>query len=148
MATANISEAVQKVDQIQQQINAKCTSTKEMMQKSKQSQRAAMRQLRVLAQDITEMVTEVLDVNDAKKILYELLQDMGWEEGQTIQQNMTMSFFDQSMMDQNQTMGGASAIQNNSMRSSAASDQDKLLRNDFLTEMGVGAADTMTSEEK
>lgn len=58
-----------------------------------------MRQLRVLAQDITEMVTEVLDVNDAKKILYELLQDMGWEEGQTIQQNMTMSFFDQSMMD-------------------------------------------------
>ena len=45
-------------------------------------------------------------------------------------------------------MGGASVIQNNSMRSSAASDQDKLLRNDFLSEMGVAAADTMTTEEK
>ena len=44
-----------------------------------------MRQLRVLAQDITEMVMEKLDVNDAKRILYELLQDFGWEEGQAIQ---------------------------------------------------------------
>ena len=40
-----------------------------------------MRQLRVLSQDIVEMVTEMLDVNDAKKILYELLQELGWEEG-------------------------------------------------------------------
>ena len=40
-----------------------------------------MRQLRVLSQDIVEMVTELLDINDAKKILYELLQEMGWEEG-------------------------------------------------------------------
>ena len=32
-----------------------------------------MRQLRNLAQDIIEMVSEKLDVSDAKKILYELL---------------------------------------------------------------------------
>ena len=44
-----------------------------------------MRQLRVLSQDIVEMVTEILDINDAKKILYELLQELGWEEGQSIQ---------------------------------------------------------------
>ena len=42
------------------------------------------------------MVTELLDINDAKKILYELLQELGWEEGQTIHQNQTMdmSLFD------------------------------------------------------
>lgn len=38
-----------------------------------------MRQLRNLAQDIIEMISEKLDVSDAKKILYELLQDLGWE---------------------------------------------------------------------
>ena len=32
-----------------------------------------MRQLRNLAQDIIEVVSEKLDVGDAKKILYELL---------------------------------------------------------------------------
>jgi len=40
------------------------------------------------------MAAEKLEVNDAKKILYELLQDLGWEEGQFIAQDMTMSLFD------------------------------------------------------
>lgn len=55
-----------------------------------------MRQLRVLSQDIIEMVTEVIDTNDAKKILHELLLELGWEEGQQIHQDMTMdmSYFD------------------------------------------------------
>ena len=43
-----------------------------------------MRQLRLLVQDITEILTSKLDVNDAKKILYELLTDLGWEEGQAM----------------------------------------------------------------
>ena len=43
-----------------------------------------MRQVRLLGQDIIEMVTDMLDINDSKKILYELLQDLGWEEGQSI----------------------------------------------------------------
>jgi len=30
------------------------------------------------------MVMEKLDLNDAKRILFELLQDLGWEEGQQI----------------------------------------------------------------
>ena len=43
-----------------------------------------MRQVRLLGQDLIEMVTDMLDINDSKKILYELLQDLGWEEGQSI----------------------------------------------------------------
>ena len=43
-----------------------------------------MRQVRLLGQDIIEMVTDMLDINDSKKMLYELLQDLGWEEGQSI----------------------------------------------------------------
>ena len=43
-----------------------------------------MRQVRLLGQDVIEMVTDMLDINDSKKILYELLQDLGWEEGQSI----------------------------------------------------------------
>ena len=69
------------VDSLKERLVAKCDNTKEMMQKSSQSSRAQIRQLRLLAQDITEMVTEMLNVNDAKKILFELLQDLGWEEG-------------------------------------------------------------------
>ena len=99
--SANVAECVQMVESLKQAIVLKCDNTKEMMQKSKSSQRSNVRQVRMLAQDITEMVTEMIDVNDAKRILYELLQDLGWEEGQTIQQNMTMSFFDQSVIDQN-----------------------------------------------
>lgn len=55
-----------------------------------------MRQLRLLVQDVTEIMSSKLDVNDAKKIMYELLTDLGWEEGQTMQQDMTMSLFDQT----------------------------------------------------
>ena len=69
------------VDSLKERLVAKCDNTKEMMQKSSQSSRAQIRQLRLLAQDITEIVTEMLNVNDAKKILFELLQDLGWEEG-------------------------------------------------------------------
>ena len=74
------------VDALKEAIAMKCDNTKQLMQKSRaSSQRSNMRQLRVLSQDIVEMVTEMLDVNDAKKILYELLQELGWEEGQSIQ---------------------------------------------------------------
>lgn len=74
------------VDALKEAITMKCDNTKQLMQKSRaSSQRSNMRQLRVLSQDIVEMVTEMLDVNDAKKILYELLQELGWEEGQSIQ---------------------------------------------------------------
>ena len=61
------------VDSLKTAITMKCENTKELMQKSQQSKRALSRQLRLMAQDITEMVTEMLDVEDAKKILFELL---------------------------------------------------------------------------
>ena len=62
------------VESLKDAISQKCDSSKELMQKSKSaSKRSTMRQLRVLAQDIVEMVTEMLDINDSKKILYELL---------------------------------------------------------------------------
>ena len=121
------------VDALKQAISLKCDNTKEMMSKSTASNRASMRQLRVLAQDITEMVMEKLDVNDAKRILYELLQDFGWEEGQAIQQNMTMSLFDQSMIDQTMVAGSLPP----SMGKTQSSHSDNLLKNDFLAEMGV-----------
>ena len=78
-------QCVQIVDALKQAISLKCDNTKEMMTKSKASSKSSMRQLRVLAQDITEMVMEKLDLNDAKRILFELLQDLGWEEGQQIE---------------------------------------------------------------
>ena len=59
------------------------------------------------------MCTEVLNVNDAKKILYELLQELGWEEGdQTFQQsNMTMtmqmSMANATMIDSSQNPAAA-----------------------------------------
>ena len=81
------------VESLKQAIVMKCDNMKDLMQKSRSSKRANVRQLRVLAQDITEMVTEMLDVNDAKKILHELLIDLGWEEGETFSQNMTTTFF-------------------------------------------------------
>lgn len=85
------------VEDLKRAISQKCDSSKELIQKSRAtSQRSNMRQLRVLSQDIIEMVTEVLDINDAKKILYELLQELGWEEGQSIHMNQTM---DMSMLD-------------------------------------------------
>ncbi len=83
--TEDQSQCAKIVDTLKEAISLKCDNTKEMMSRSKASNRASMRQLRVLAQDITEMVMEKLDVNDAKRILYELLQDFGWEEGQAIQ---------------------------------------------------------------
>ncbi len=83
--TEDQSQCAKIVDALKEAISLKCDNTKEMMSRSKASNRASMRQLRVLAQDITEMVMEKLDVNDAKRILYELLQDFGWEEGQAIQ---------------------------------------------------------------
>ena len=88
-----------------------------------------MRQLRNLAQDIIEMVSEKLDVSDAKKILYELLQDLGWEEGDTFAQSaMNQSIFssvpgsygglDNTML----SSGGASAMSMaNAMRQTGAS---------------------------
>ena len=89
---ADGTQVIQMVDNLKTAIGMKCDNTKELMQKSKQSKRALTRQLRLMAQDITEMVTEMLDVEDAKKILYELLQELGWEEGQSIMQmNMSMS---------------------------------------------------------
>ena len=88
-----------------------------------------MRQLRNLAQDIIEMVSEKLDVSDAKKILYELLQELGWEEGDTFRDTtMNQSMFsavpgnfgglDNTML----SSGGASAMaMANSMRTTGAS---------------------------
>ena len=98
---AQVSEVqtiINMVDGLKTKVVLKCENAKELMMKSRSSKRANMRQVRLLAQDITEMVTEMLDVNDAKKILFELLQDLGWEEGDAVQQDMTMSFFDQSQI--------------------------------------------------
>ena len=72
--TQDVQECVQMVESLKEAINQKCDSSKELMMKSRaSSKRSNMRQLRVLSQDIVEMVTELLDINDAKKILYELL---------------------------------------------------------------------------
>ena len=69
----NAEHIAEVVDGLKASISLKCDNMKELMTKSKSTERSNMRQFRNLAQDIIEMVSEKLDVNDAKKILYELL---------------------------------------------------------------------------
>ena len=70
---SNTQNIIEVVDSLKDSISLKCDNMKELMGKSKSTERSNMRQLRNLAQDIIEMVSEKLDVSDAKKILYELL---------------------------------------------------------------------------
>ena len=93
------------------------------------------------------MVTEMLDVNDAKKILYELLQDLGWEEGQSIAMDTTI--FDQSMINQTM-MTTADVNMTGAVKRQFASEADKQLRNDFLNEMTATkpSPDMLSEEEK
>ena len=70
---SNAQNIVEVVDSLKESISLKCDNMKDLMSKSKSTERSNMRQLRNLAQDIIEMVSEKLDVSDAKKILYELL---------------------------------------------------------------------------
>ena len=132
------------VDALKEAVTLKCENTKELMQKSKTSQRSIMRQLRVLAQDIIEMAAEKLEVNDAKKILYELLQDLGWEEGQSIAQDMTMSLFDQStILKENNTLNFTQDVSR-----PKPTDADRLLRADFFGQMGVESGTSLLSEDE
>ena len=57
---------IQMVEGLKESIILKCDSSKELILKSRSaSTRSNMRQLRVLSQDIVEMVTNMLDINDA-----------------------------------------------------------------------------------
>ena len=122
------------VENLKATIGKKCDNMRDLMRKSHASKRSNVRQLRVLAQDIIEIVTEVLDINDAKRILYELLQDMGWEEGQVINQNTTMSMF----------CGDVSTIDNSKTGRDILSTSERLLKNEFLSVMGLKGPDLLT----
>ena len=79
--TSNTPSINEMIDKLQGFIDTRCTSTKQLMQTSNLTERASMKNFKLLCQDIIEKSAEMLSKEVAVGILLDNLRDLGWESG-------------------------------------------------------------------
>jgi len=66
------------IDKLQTFVDQRCSQTKELLKTSGHTERAAMKNFKLLCQEVIEKTSNMLSKEIATSILLENLRDIGW----------------------------------------------------------------------